>query len=114
MGLDLLGKRALDTIGGASTSGKMAHQVQNQTMSLSSPISAEHRVSQVVNVVHDLFLHFDLLVEKHCIYKVETIGDAFMCAGGVPDACNAVEAAGAVANMAFDMIAVSTAGACGA
>ncbi|KAL6753648.1 guanylate cyclase [Haematococcus lacustris] len=30
-----------------------------------------------------LFTEFDELVEQHGIYKVETIGDCFMCAGGL-------------------------------
>jgi len=62
---------------------------------------------EVVNVVNELFFQFDNLVTKHNIYKVETIGDAFMCAGGVPNASGAVESAGAVADMAFDMIMVT-------
>ena len=36
--------------------------------------------------------------------QVETIGDAFMCAGGVPDAASPVAGACAIADMGLDMI----------
>ena len=42
---------------------------------------------------------------------METIGDAFMCAGGVPDAMTPAQGACAAADMALDMIEVS-AGVC--
>ena len=38
---------------------------------------------------------------------METIGDAFMCAGGVPDALSPVEGARRAADMALAMIEVS-------
>ena len=31
------------------------------------------------------FLEFDKIVEKHNIEKIKTIGDAYMCAGGIPE-----------------------------
>ena len=39
--------------------------------------------------------------------QVETIGDAFMCAGGVPDALSPVEGARRAADMALAMVEVS-------
>jgi hypothetical protein len=38
---------------------------------------------RVVNMLNELYRMYDGLVDKHHVYKVETIGDAFMCAGGV-------------------------------
>jgi len=38
--------------------------------------------SQVVILLNELFSAFDELTEQHCVYKVETIGDAYMCAAG--------------------------------
>lgn len=48
-------------------------------------------------LIHDLdqvFLHFDSIVEKYNIEKIKTIGDAYMCAGGIPrkNRTNPVEA----------------------
>lgn len=34
--------------------------------------------------LHRLYTAFDALAEKHQLFKVETIGDAFMCCGGIP------------------------------
>lgn len=37
---------------------------------------------QVVMLLNELFSAFDELTEKHTVFKVETIGDAYMCAAG--------------------------------
>ena len=41
--------------------------------------------------------------------QVETVGDAFLCASGIPDAIDSVEGAELAAHMALDMIMVSVA-----
>ncbi|CAB3407957.1 unnamed protein product [Caenorhabditis bovis] len=41
----------------------------------------------VVTLLNDLYLRFDRLVGLHEAYKVETIGDAYMIVGGVPETC---------------------------
>ncbi|KAH9423586.1 hypothetical protein DERP_005166 [Dermatophagoides pteronyssinus] len=38
----------------------------------------------VVNMLNETYTCFDRLTEKHDIYKVETVGDAYMIAGGLP------------------------------
>jgi len=70
-------------------------------------ISAEHPAMEILNMLNHLFAQFDNLVEKHHVYKVDTIGDAFMCASGIPYALDAVEGAESAANMALDMITVT-------
>ncbi len=44
-------------------------------------------VLEPVELVHELnhcFIHFDEIIEKHGLEKIKTIGDAYMCAGGIP------------------------------
>lgn len=89
-------------------------QFQTVTILFSDIVSYTNMAAQmepmaVVNMLNELYFMYDRLVEKNNVYKVETIGDAFMCAGGVPDAMPAVRGAEAVANMALDMIEVGVA-----
>jgi len=67
-------------------------------------IAAEMEPLVVVNMLNDLYKTFDAMTKIHGVYKVETIGDAFMCAGGVPDALEPVEGARRAADMALAMI----------
>lgn len=38
----------------------------------------------LIDELDQFFLHFDAIVEKYGIEKIKTIGDAYMCAGGLP------------------------------
>ncbi|MEN7551408.1 adenylate/guanylate cyclase domain-containing protein [Rapidithrix thailandica] len=40
--------------------------------------------SEIVKELDECFLAFDEIAEKHNLEKIKTIGDAYMCAGGVP------------------------------
>jgi atrial natriuretic peptide receptor A len=55
-------------------------------------------------MLNELYTEFDKLVEKHKVYKVETIGDAFMVVGGAPDRVAAPLAAERVALFALDAV----------
>lgn len=44
-------------------------------------VNATHLLDKLDN----FFLEFDSIVEKHNIEKIKTIGDAYMCAGGIPN-----------------------------
>lgn len=39
---------------------------------------------EVVQVLHRLFTHFDRLTEQHEVFKIQTIGDAYVVASGIP------------------------------
>ena len=55
-----------------------------------------------MEMLHDLFVKFDALADKHGCYKVETIGDAYMVAAGCPEECS--DHAERIARLAIDMV----------
>jgi len=60
------------------------------------------RPIQVMKMLNELYTELDKLVEKHNVYKVETIGDAYMVVGGSPNRVPAPLAAERVALFALD------------
>nr|QNG40944.1 soluble GCY-like 7 [Placozoa sp. H4] len=60
---------------------------------------------QVVRMLDELYLKFDELCTINDVYKVETIGDAYMVVSGVPEPC--LDHADRVINMAFDMMEIT-------
>jgi adenylate cyclase len=48
-------------------------------------ISELHDSTSVIDELDQIFYHFDKIVKKYKIQKIKTIGDAYMCAGGVPE-----------------------------
>src|SRR6202042_1315653 len=48
-------------------------------------LSAHIEPRQVVLLLNEIFSAFDVLVEKHALEKIKTLGDAYMVAGGMTD-----------------------------
>ncbi|VDP54068.1 unnamed protein product [Heligmosomoides polygyrus] len=47
-------------------------------------LAARCTAFQVVNLLNDLYNGFDAIIEEHSVYKVESIGDGYLCVSGLP------------------------------
>ncbi|XP_075058041.1 guanylate cyclase soluble subunit beta-2-like [Mixophyes fleayi] len=65
-------------------------------------ICAQCEPIQIVSMLNSMYLRFDRLTTVHDVYKVETIGDAYMVVGGVPVPVSSH--AERVANFALGMV----------
>ncbi|KIH66801.1 adenylate/guanylate cyclase catalytic domain protein [Ancylostoma duodenale] len=59
---------------------KLGHSVEPETYE-----SVTVFFSDVVNLLNDLYTNFDSIIDVHDVYKVETIGDAYLCVSGLPN-----------------------------
>lgn len=49
-----------------------------------TPMSATMTPVQLVELLNEVFSHFDTLIDEHGLEKIKTIGDCYMVASGVP------------------------------
>ncbi|KAM4652060.1 uncharacterized protein O3C94_014396 [Discoglossus pictus] len=67
-------------------------------------ISASCTPLQVVEMLNSLYVCFDSRIESYNVYKVETIGDAYMVVSGLPERNNEKHA-DEIAKMSLDLVA---------
>lgn len=80
-----------DTADELKSTGKVTKKKYNMVTVLFSDIQGFTKIAEQMNpetLIDELdrfFYHFDTVAEKYNIEKIKTIGDAYMCAGGIPD-----------------------------
>lgn len=66
-----------------------------------TPLTAQMAPGEMVDLLNEVFSHFDSLVDKYGLEKIRTIGDSYMVAAGVPRP--RPDHAQALAKMALDV-----------
>jgi class 3 adenylate cyclase len=67
-----------------------------------TPLCAELSTEEIVFLLNDMFFAFDQIVDWHGVYKIETVGDAYICVAGAPTPC--LDHAERMARVAIDIL----------
>ncbi|KAK2151074.1 hypothetical protein LSH36_376g01001 [Paralvinella palmiformis] len=72
-----------------------------------SQMASESSPMQIVDFLNDLYSCFDAIIAEHDVYKVETIGDAYMVVSGLP-VRNGMRHVAEIANVSLDLLSEVT------
>ncbi|KAL9186812.1 hypothetical protein ACHAXT_010532 [Thalassiosira profunda] len=67
-------------------------------------MSSEMTPIEVMDLLNALYSRFDALAKKHDVFKVETIGDAYVAVAGAPKRCSGPQAAEKMTLFALDCL----------
>jgi class 3 adenylate cyclase/sensor domain CHASE-containing protein len=67
-------------------------------------MTADMQPITVMKFLNSFYIEVDKIADRYKVYKVKTIGDAYMCMGGCPDKCSVAEGAERVALFALDLM----------
>ncbi|KAI3378003.1 hypothetical protein SNEBB_009371 [Seison nebaliae] len=107
----MIPKKIADRLRAGEPVTKLSEVFDNVTILFSDIVSFTKTCSKlkpidVVSMLNEMYTKFDHCLEQHNVYKVETIGDAYMIVSGAPEVThNHVEE---IINMAFDMLLATT------
>ncbi|XP_002740930.1 atrial natriuretic peptide receptor 2-like [Saccoglossus kowalevskii] len=66
-------------------------------------LCAKHTPMEVIDILNDIYSWFDDVIQHFAVYKVETIGDAYMVVSGLPER-NGNRHAGEIASMSLSIL----------
>ncbi|KTG41397.1 hypothetical protein cypCar_00000822 [Cyprinus carpio] len=81
----------------------MLRMLEQYSSNLEDLIRERTEELEVVDLLNDLYTLFDAVLGNHDVYKVETIGDAYMVASGLPKR-NGNKHAAEIANMSLNIL----------
>jgi class 3 adenylate cyclase len=107
----ILPRRVIDHLG--LSTGVFSEEFTDVTILFSdicsfTPLAARLTPIQIVGMLDELYSLYDALTLKHAVYKIETIGDAYMVSCGCPEKVGPKTAALRMVAMAKDMLLVAS------